>query len=187
MIADPEGALWAVQCLQGRKITLRRFREADAAAVYAYGSDAETVSQVKWDGVKTPEEALASVRDFFLVKSGAFAIALPSDLCIGAIDLRPELPHEKAGFGYILNRAYWNRGYMSEALGLLLNYAFSVLELNRVESHHYADNPASGRVMEKCGMRREGLMRQECKIKGIFRDCVHYGILREEWARGREP
>lgn len=181
MIADPEGALRAVQILQGEKINLRRFCESDAAAVLAYGSDEDTVRYVKWVGVKTPEEAAASIRDFLLNKPGAFAIALPDDRCIGAIDLRLDLPHEKAGFGYILNRAYWNRGYMSEALALLVDFSFSVLELNRIESHHYVENVSSGKVMEKCGMRREGLMRQECKIKGIFRDCVHYGILREDW------
>ncbi|HHW11383.1 MAG TPA: GNAT family N-acetyltransferase [Firmicutes bacterium] len=69
----------------------------------------------------------------------------------------------------------------------MLDLAFSKLGLNRVESTHYAGNEASGRVMAKCGMKFEGKGRQEVKIKGIYHDVLHYGILKEEWLQNNTP
>jgi len=81
----------------------------------------------------------------------------------------------------VLNREYWNSGYMSEALKLILNLSFSKLELNRVESTNYLGNEGSGRVMEKCGMKYEGKGLREVKIKESFYDVIHYAILREDF------
>jgi len=81
----------------------------------------------------------------------------------------------------VLNREYWNKGYMTEALNLILNFSFSKLELNRVEATHYIGNEGSGRVMQKCGMKYEGTCIQELKVKDIYQDVVHYAILRDEW------
>jgi len=89
--------------------------------------------------------------------------------------------HEKAGFGYALNRQYWGKGYMTEALSTLLKLCFEKLDLNRVESTHYIGNEGSGKVMIKCGMELEGVGKQEVKIKGIYHDVVHYGITKKLW------
>ncbi len=70
---------------------------------------------------------------------------------------------------------------MTEALTAILKLCFDKLELNRVEATHYVGNEGSGRVMNKSGMRLEGLAIQEVKIKGIFHDVVHYGITRSQW------
>ena len=70
---------------------------------------------------------------------------------------------------------------MTEALSAVLRLCFEKLELNRVEATHYAGNEGSGRVMAKCGMELEGVGKQGEKIKGIFRDIVHYGITKTHW------
>lgn len=184
MIARPEEALRAATALAGARVRLRRYRESDIPAVLEYGGDPETVRHLVWAGAFTLEEATAAVRDFLMPKPGAFAITLADDVCIGGIDLRLDETNEKAAFGYVLNRKHWNKGYMTEALNALLELSFERLELGRVESEYFADNPASGRVMEKCDMRREGVARREKKIKGVFKDVVHYAILREEWLAG---
>ena len=72
---------------------------------------------------------------------------------------------------------------MTEALKLIIDFAFSKLGLNRIESTHYVGNEGSGRVMQKCGMIYEGKGLQEVKIKGTYYDVVHYGILREDWIK----
>ena len=51
-----------------------------------------------------------------------------------------------------------------------------------METFHYVGNEGSGKVMEKCGLRKEGYAVQEVKIKGVFRDVVHYGITKDEWS-----
>jgi RimJ/RimL family protein N-acetyltransferase len=66
----------------------------------------------------------------------------------------------------------------------MLEYGFTELALNRIHAAHLARNPASGRVMEKLGMLREGTGRQHAKKWGTYEDLVFYGILKEEWARG---
>ena len=67
--------------------------------------------------------------------------------------------HNSAEVGYSLAREYWNRGIMSEALSAVLNEGFMDLNLHRIEAQHEVDNPASGRVMVKCGMMYEGCVR----------------------------
>ncbi len=73
----------------------------------------------------------------------------------------------------------------SEHLRQYAKRRFEKLELNRVESSHYAGNESSGRVMEKCGMTREGTGEQERKVKGVFRTVIRYGITKEQWNNRR--
>lgn len=72
---------------------------------------------------------------------------------------------------------------MTEALLTILSFCFENLELNRVEATHYVGNEGSGKVMEKCGMKQEGIGMKEVKIKGVFHDVVHYGIIKENWTK----
>jgi RimJ/RimL family protein N-acetyltransferase len=112
-----------------------------------------------------------------------FAITLrASGELVGAIGLSSISPrHSRSDIGWWVGREYWNRGYCTEAARALLNYAFGTLGLNRVYSSHYARNPASGRVMQKLGMKAEGVKRRHVERWGEFNDLVLYGILRDEW------
>lgn len=181
MIPDWEEVLTRTNELEAERIILRRFALEDAEAVLEYASDEQTVEYLVWDGIKTIGEAQEAISGYYTENHGVFAISLKENgKCIGCIDLRPIPEHDKASFGYVLNRKYWNNGYMTEALKTLLQFAFQTLGVNRVESTHYIGNEGSGRVMEKCGMIREGVFRQELRIKGVFRDVAHYGVLRDE-------
>lgn len=83
--------------------------------------------------------------------------------------------------GYSLARSCWNGGLMTEALAAVLRECFTVLRIHRVEAMHECDNPASGRVMEKCGMRHEGTLRGKVFNKGNFHDVELWAMLREDW------
>ena len=85
--------------------------------------------------------------------------------------------------GYRLARVWWGRGYATEAAYAVLQFAFDAIELNRVYANHFADNPASGRVLEKIGMAKEGCQRQHVLWWGEYRDLVCYGITRERFTR----
>ena len=89
--------------------------------------------------------------------------------------------HRKAEIGYVLSRAYWNRGVMSEALARVLVLAFDQLGLNRIEGFCQVDNHSSRRVLEKAGMKEEGVLRDYIYQKGAFRDLFQYSILKREW------
>jgi RimJ/RimL family protein N-acetyltransferase len=104
-----------------------------------------------------------------------------SGALIGAMGLSVNMSHERGELGYWVGKSLWNRGYATEAARVVVAYAFETLGLRRVHARHFARNPASGRVMEKIGMRHEGMMRQHLRRWERFEDVVLYGILREEW------
>lgn len=182
MVKNWTELLYDNETLETERLCLRRFRKSDAEDVYTYASDAETLKYMIWPGVQSVEEARVSIVEYYWSRPGIFAIALKeTDRCIGGIDLRMDPEHEKAGFGYVLNRQYWNRGYMTEALRALLSLCFDRLDLNRVEATHFCGNEGSGRVMQKSGMAFEGTAPQEIKVRGVFHDVAHYGITKALW------
>lgn len=85
---------------------------------------------------------------------------------------------------YLLNRRFWGCGYMSEAIRALLRFGFDELELQRIFGHCDLDNPASARVMEKAGMAREGVLRQERWIKDQWRDVIVYAAIASDGTAG---
>lgn len=96
---------------------------------------------------------------------GWIGFGAPSDLRKSDID-----------FGYSLNRAYWNRGYMTEAVRGMLAYCFDVVGAQTVTAYHMDNNPASGRVMQKAGMRLyDAMMRDHTEGQ------VHYVITAIDW------
>ncbi len=101
--------------------------------------------------------------------------------CIGRIGLTVNRRHQSGSVAYYLAQAAWGKGFMPEALAAVIDFAFFSLDLNRVEADHFAENPASGRVMEKAGMVREGLARQKYCKNGVFHDAVLYAALRDDW------
>jgi ribosomal-protein-alanine N-acetyltransferase len=168
--------------IESTRLILRPFSIKDVEDVFLYASDEIVTKYLTWPPHTDISQTKKIVKEFFMDKPGVFAIELKSERkCIGCIELRIYTEHDKASFGYVLNRKYWNKGYMTEALKRIIDFAFSKLGLNRIEATHYVGNEGSGRVMQKCGMIYEGTGLQEVKIKGVFHDVVHYAILRQDW------
>lgn len=103
---------------------------------------------------------------------------------IGCIGLAINHADQNAELGYWLGQPYWNRGYMTEAASAILEYGFVTLGLHRIHAHHMSRNPGSGRVLEKIGMQREGLLREHTRKWGVFEDVEFYGVLANQWSRG---
>ena len=104
------------------------------------------------------------------------------DLLIGAMGLVIQRFRESGELGYWIGKPYWGRGYATEAAAAVLDLAFGPLGLHRVEATHFTRNPASGRVMEKLGMRPEGVFRQAFVKSGRYEDVAQRAILADEWA-----
>lgn len=75
--------------------------------------------------------------------------------------------------GYKLDKDYLNCGYMTQAVALLCDYAFSQLKLHRIEGNVMPRNQASLRVLEKNGFVNEGLSRKYLNINGVWEDHIH--------------
>ena len=100
---------------------------------------------------------------------------------IGAIGFNINKEHNWADIGFWIGKPYWNHGYCTESAQALLEYGFDVLKLNRIWGQHMTRNPASGKVMQKIGMKYEGCLRQHYKKWGTLEDLDCYGILRSEY------
>lgn len=100
---------------------------------------------------------------------------------IGAMGLAIDTRFNRAEIGYWVAKEYWNQGYCTEAAEAMLEYGFHKLDLHKITGTHITRNPASGTVMEKIGMRKEGILREHVIKWDKHEDVVKYGILRKEW------
>ncbi|MDO7887574.1 GNAT family N-acetyltransferase [Hymenobacter cheonanensis] len=113
----------------------------------------------------------------------AFALALrATGEFIGGMGLTLERRFDRAEAGYWLGQPYWGQGLASEALGAVLHFGFEKLKLNKIYATHIAENPASGRVMLKNGMLKEGELAQHTKRDGRYYDLWQYRLTQTEYA-----
>lgn len=86
----------------------------------------------------------------------------------------------KGNLSYLIKPSLWGRGYATEAANLIIDFAFSELELERIGGICMAHNTASERVLRKLGFQYEGLARHEIKKDGVFIDVKHFGLLKDD-------
>lgn len=143
--------------LETDRILLRPWRESDAAALFRYASDPEVGPRAGWPPHQSEKESQEIIRTVFHNDS-TWAICLKeSGEPIGAMGYAPcdgnSLPSREGEplVGYWVGKPYWNMGICTEALQLMLEYIRKLTDIQSLISSHFIDNPASGRVMEKCG------------------------------------
>jgi ribosomal-protein-alanine N-acetyltransferase len=135
-----------------KRLFLRGFKEDDAQDVFEYSKDEEVVKYLTWNVHKSVEDSKASITSY-LMQPGIYAIVLKeSEKVIGCIDFS-FLDDKKATFGYVLNKKYWNKGYMSEALSIIIDYLFNDCGVEEIIGKCETENIASAKVMEKCNMK----------------------------------
>jgi len=174
-------------CINTSRLLLRPLEQADAATVRRLAGDraiADTTLNIPHPyEVGMAEAWIDSLHSGF--EAGevvTFALVLHGESQpLGAIGLRIDRSVGKADLGYWIGKPYWNSGYATEAVRALLAYAFNDLDLSKITARHLARNPASGRVMQKVGMRLEGLIPRDTIKWGKYEDVVYYCILREDW------
>jgi ribosomal-protein-alanine N-acetyltransferase len=99
---------------------------------------------------------------------------------VGLTNLRRGVA-EAASLGYWMGERYAGRGYMKEALRLMLVFAFDRLNLHRVEAACLPNNAVSRHLLTRCGFREEGYALKYLCIDGKWQDHVLFALLREEW------
>ena len=170
------------------RLLLRRLVIQDAADIFEYGRDPEVARHVLWDPYRSISEARSYIRSmqrhYRMAEASSWGIELKeTGRIVGTIGyMWFQRENASAEVGYSLARPCWNRGLMTEALKAVIAYSFDTLNLNRVEAQHEITNPASGAVMRKAGMTKEGTLRQRLMNKGQYVDVDLYAILRCEYA-----
>ncbi len=175
--------------LETERLVLRLLTPEDAAAVARLAGSREIAdTTISIPHPYSEEQARAWIAAH-TSQSGTgkeivFGVATKEDAqLIGAVGLRDiDAEHSQAEIGFWIGVESWGRGYATEAARRVVRYAFEDLKLNRVYAHHMVRNPASGRVLEKVGMKREGLLRQRVRKWGVFEDVVLLAVLRDDWS-----
>jgi RimJ/RimL family protein N-acetyltransferase len=109
----------------------------------------------------------------------AITLAETGALC-GSCGLDLDPAHQRAELGYWIGVHFWGHGYATEAAAAVTHCGFEQLGLHRVFSMHFVENPASGRVLQKIGMRHEGRVREHDLKWGKFHDLEMYGMVHPE-------
>ncbi len=179
-------------CIMTPRLLLRTPKRHDAQQFNAWASDPEVARFVFWDAHTSLSQTRSVLRGILSQNRpgglSSFAIVRQRDLrMIGTIGLVwRDWQNNSAETGFSLARDCWGQGLMTEALTAFIRYAFNDLGINRIEAQHDVRNRASGRVMEKAGMRLEGVLRSRLYYKGEQADVALYAALRDEWLNAHQ-
>lgn len=189
---DPDGFLSPpaffsrLPVLETEDLLLRLPRLSDAKDVHAYATDPEVARYVLWDPHRSMADTRAFLRDLRArARRGypsSWAVVLKeTGAVIGTIGfIWYSTDNRSAELGYSFSRQYWNHGYATQALRAVCRECFRSLPLNRLEAQYDLRNPASGRVMEHAGFRREGVLRERILNKGEYIDVALCSLLRSD-------
>ncbi|GHU43662.1 hypothetical protein FACS1894111_09650 [Clostridia bacterium] len=178
--------------LETKRLILRRFTIEDAPLMYQnWASDPEVTKFLMWTTHKNQEESEQILTDWIkkyeqdtwyhwciVDKENSEPIG-----SMGAMFLNENYQKiEAVEIGYCISKDYWHKGITSEALAEVMRYLFDEVGVNRMESRHAPENPNSGKVMEKCGLRYEGRRIQgDWNNQGVC-DAMLYGLTKAQRA-----
>jgi aminoglycoside 6'-N-acetyltransferase len=180
--------------LQTARLRIRRFRVSDAEALASYRSDPAVARLQGWEAPYSVAEARRFIDSLAGVSPGQrgkwfqFAVTLRRDeALIGDCALRTTCRDPRqAELGFSFATAHQRQGFASEAVGGILRYAFTTLEMHRVFSVTDTRNEAAQRLLERTGFRCEGRFIDAAWFKGAWVCEVLYAQLASEWRRRGE-
>ena len=169
--------------METNRILLRPWCDSDAGALFKYASDPEVGPRAGWPPHKSGEESLEIIHTIFnndttwaiVLKErgeaiGAMGYLSASDTNLPAREGEPLI-------GYWVGKPFWNQGICTEALKLMIGHIRKTTDIKSLISSHFLDNPASGRVMEKCGFVATG---ETCVDEGLSGSSRPMRVLRLE-------
>ena len=174
--------------LETPRLLLRRAQKEDALPMFRnWASDPEVTKFLTWPTYQSVEAAYPVLTlweesyrnpDFYQWMIVLKDLGEP----IGSISVvRLDETTETAEIGYCIGKPWWHLGLTAEALQAVIKYLFQEVGMNRIEAKHDVNNPNSGAVMRKCGMKCEGTARASSRNNQGICDTAHYGILRSVW------
>ena len=171
------------------RLQLRFLSQGDVPALYRMYSDAEAMrywSSGPWDNMQQAEAYLDAAQAGYesgeLLRMG---IEIDGQLA-GIVNLYSfNRQNRRCDVGYMLDREFWGKGYMREAMAAIIDYAFRVLRLHRIEADIDPRNTASARLLKSLHFVHEGLLRERWIINGEICDTEFYGLLRSDWQAAR--
>ena len=169
--------------IKTNRLLLRKFREDDAKSFYELvGSDDNVTKYVVWNVHKDIDDTRNIINKWISNYENDYtyywAIELENDQVIGSIScVHVDIKNATCELGYAISSSYWNKGYTTEALKAVIAY-LQKEGFKTIYAKHLSLNPASGKVMLKCGMQYEGTLRNRMidKNTGKYDDLLSYSI-----------
>ena len=177
-----------MKALESSRLILRKFTIDDAEEMYKnWESDPECCKYLAWDVAQSVDETKTLLQSWVSAyENGAlnWVVELKATgEIIGNVSVMTLLKkHLTAELGYCYGSKFWGNGYATEALRTVIEYLLNDCGLYLVEARHISGNPASGRVMEKAGMRKDGVLRSRRINKHTKErnDTIVYSITKDE-------
>lgn len=176
--------------LETARLILRPFVKEDAPAMYRnWASDPEVTKFLSWPTYKTVDTAyeilniwVPQYRDDTFYQ---WAIELKEiGEVIGSISVvNFDERVDMAEIGFCIGRSWWGQGIMTEAFQAVIDFLFGEVGVLRIEAGHDPNNPASGAVQRKCGLKYEGTLRRSIRSNQGITDKTVMAILKEEWEK----
>lgn len=172
--------------IKTERLLLRRFTLDDAQPMFdRWANDERVTRYLTWDPHMTVDITRYIVGMWCLDYSKAdyyqWAIEFEGELIGGISIVNYNDASKRAELGYCMGFDYWGKGIMTEAVKAVVDFLFTDVGCNRIEIVHLIENPASGRVAQKCGFTKEGVRREYFNKNGAFHDDVMYALLRKDW------
>lgn len=165
--------------METQRLLVRPFQPEDVQALYAILGDAETMEHC--EPPYTLEKTQQFLKDFCIDRQGALAATLRDSGALVGYILFKETDAGVYEIGWIFRRDCWRQGYAFEACSAVVRCAFERLHAHKLMAEAI-DGVKSVGLMEKLGMRREGVQRSHVRDKyGRWCDLYLYGMLREDW------
>lgn len=173
--------------LETPRLILRRILRSDADDMYEYARLPEVTRYLLWNVHPDRNHTYLYIdglqSQYRMGKYYDFAVILKENgKMIGTCGFASvDFENDAAEIGYVINPAYQNCGYATEAVLAVMNFGFGTLGLHRIEGRYMSENRQSRRVMDKCGMIYEGDRREGAKVKGKYETVGVSAILKTEF------
>lgn len=173
--------------LRTKRLKLNQIKSEDIPAIINYAGNINvSKSTLHVPHPYTEKDAIhwinAAIKGFENGSQFTFAVRLNhTDEFIGGLGLKINVAFKRASLGYWIAEPFWNHGYTTEAVQAILVFGFNTLQLNKIYATHILDNPASGKVMIKNGMIKEGEMRDHYRKNGNYQTVIQYRLTKEEF------
>ncbi len=171
-------------------LVLRQITYDDCNEYYDYMKDEDVIRYVPEECIPRSLERVKEEIDYNLDlfryrRSIYWVIALKeNNRLIGSCGFNYwNRDHRRGEISYDLNKNYWGQGIMSEAIKAILGFAFSQMELHRVEATVTPTNKASINVLKKAGFQKEGILREQKLLHGKFEDAIIMSLLQREYLK----
>jgi RimJ/RimL family protein N-acetyltransferase len=172
--------------MEGKKVRLRALEKTDIDEILKWINDPEVISNLilrypvsKYQEEKWIEKILEGTDE----RNKHFVIETKEGVYLGGIGLHNINWNDRnAEVGIVIGKKeYWNKGYGTDAMMTILDFAFNRMNLYRVYLRVYDFNQRGVRSYEKCGFKKEGVLREDRYMEGKYHDTIIMGILKDEF------